>query len=341
VTLFGQSAGATSTGIHLTNPSSWNYFSQVIIESLPLGLVLPPLDLSIKLSKRFSEDLGCGRDLSKLQSCIQTKNLVEILTAQHTSQGAISAINPLFIFMPWQPTVDGTVVEDNILAAVYKGNFKKVPAMWGTVENEGIMFVIEIWPNGLPAIEYEVIIADIFRQNDAFKQVLEIYPPSHGPGNGTLTQMALLATEYLFICPDLNMTQSMIRDQTLPPNYYFYRYDHVMSFYEAWGPNYTFCYDAVCHGAELPFVFHSANKVIPPFNYTANELILTEQMSYYWGNFANTGNPNEGPTSVMTQWPMYEDTTMENIILGIPIMTETQEYNNICNFWDTVGYQLP
>jgi carboxylesterase type B len=244
--------------------------------------------------------------------------------------------------MPWQPTVDGTVVVDNIINAVYKGNFKKAPVMWGTVEQEGLMFILEIWPNGLSAIEYEVIITDIFRQNDAYKEVLEIYPPSHGPGNGTQTQMALLATEYLFACPDLNMTQSMVQQQNgAPTNYYFYRYDHVMSFYEAWGPNYTFCYDAVCHGAELPFVFHSATKVIPPFNYTANELILTGQMSYYWGNFANTGNPNEGPTPVMTEWPAYDDTTMQNIVLAVPISTETQEYNNVCPFWDTVGYQLP
>jgi carboxylesterase type B len=340
VTLFGQSAGATSTGIHLTNQESWNYFSQVIIESLPLGLVLPPLELSLSLSRRFSEDLGCGKDLSQLQSCIQTKNLIEILTAQKTAQDKISAISPLFIFMPWQPAVDGVVVTDDILGSVYKGNFKQVPAMWGTVEQEGIMFVVEIWPNGLSAIEYEAIVRDIFRQNDAYKGVLELYPPSHAPGNGTLTSMANLATDYLFSCADLNMTQSM--NQILgsnAPNYYFYRYDHVMSFYEAWGPNYTFCYDAVCHGAELPFVFHSATQA--GYNWTNNELNLANQMSYYWGNFANTGDPNQGPTPVQVQWPEYDDSTMQNIVLAVPITTQTQEYSNFCTFWDTVGYQLP
>jgi acetylcholinesterase/cholinesterase len=131
VTLFGQSAGATSTGIHLTSPASWNYFSQVIMESFPLGLTLPDFELSKKLSQRFSEDLGCGSDLKNLQTCIVTKSIPEILAAQVSSENVITPLNPLFIFMPWQPTVDGTIVENSVLTAVYNGIYKKSPCYLG------------------------------------------------------------------------------------------------------------------------------------------------------------------------------------------------------------------
>jgi acetylcholinesterase/cholinesterase len=310
------------------------------MESFPLGLTLPDFELSKKLSQRFSEDLGCGSDLKNLQTCIVTKSIPEILAAQVSSENVITPLNPLFIFMPWQPTVDGTVVENSVLTAVYNGIYKKVPAIWGTVEQEGLMFVVQVWPDGIPNAEYEVIIRDIFGSNA--KGVLQNYPPVIGAGNGTLTQMSHLATQYLFICPTINMSQTMIQALGANTDFYLYRYDHVMSFYEAWGPNYTFCYDAVCHGAELPFVFHSADKIVPPFNYTAEELILTAQMSNYWGNFANTGNPNTGPNPVGVQWPQYNSAGgFQNIILETPqISTESLEYNSICQFWNTVGYEI-
>jgi carboxylesterase type B len=310
-----------------------------MMESFPLGLTLPDMDLSIQLSTRFSEDLGCGKDLSNLQSCIQTKSIPDILAAQVKSENVISAINPLFIFMPWQPTVDGVVITDSVLTAVYKGNYKKVPAVWGTVQQEGLMFVIQVWPTGIPTPEYELVIKDIFGPDS--KGVLQNYPPVSGPGNGTLVNMCELATQYLFICPDTNMTKTMYQAMAANSDFFFYRYDHVMSFYEAWGPNYTFCYSAVCHGAELPFVFHSADKIVPPFNYTTDELVLTAQMSNYWGNFANTGNPNKGPNSVNVQWPQYTSPSYENVVLSAPqITTESQEYQQICEFWNTVGYEI-
>ena len=46
------------------------------------------------------------------------------------------------------------------------------------------------------------------------------------------------------------------------------------------------------HGAELPYVFHTLEKL-----YTDGEKELADTVSKYWGNFVNTGNPNMPPAS--------------------------------------------
>jgi prepilin-type processing-associated H-X9-DG protein len=50
-----------------------------------------------------------------------------------------------------------------------------------------------------------------------------------------------------------------------------YQFNHVPSF-DAWG-NYTFCDGHVCHGIELPFVFHAA---APYYKFTPAEDDLSQ-----------------------------------------------------------------
>ena len=47
------------------------------------------------------------------------------------------------------------------------------------------------------------------------------------------------------------------------------------------------------HGAELPYVFHTCE--LTGCKYTPEERELADTVSEYWGNFVNTGNPNQPP----------------------------------------------
>lgn len=72
VTIFGESAGAISVGLHLVIKPSQGLFHRAIMESNPLGLPMMPLkeaqDLGDKLAKAFKcqdgNDVACLRALS-------------------------------------------------------------------------------------------------------------------------------------------------------------------------------------------------------------------------------------------------------------------------------------
>jgi hypothetical protein len=59
VTLFGQSAGASSTAMHLISQKSAGLFQQAIMESVPLPLPMKPTDVAQTLGDLFTSDLGC------------------------------------------------------------------------------------------------------------------------------------------------------------------------------------------------------------------------------------------------------------------------------------------
>ena len=128
---------------------------------------------------------------------------------------------------------------------------------------------------------------------------------------------------------------------------YFYVFDHVMSFSkQAWGANYSFCYDAVCfetcitsvrlcaracsqvcHGEELPFVFETSE--LANYTMTAVESTLAHSMVCFnlprsqalkllaalaclqidaWTNFAKTSNPNTPVSNPnLPSWPAFEE----------------------------------
>ena len=54
------------------------------------------------------------------------------------------------------------------------------------------------------------------------------------------------------------------------------------------------------HGVELPFVFHSAS--LGGFNYTPEELQLSDNMVHYWTNFTHYGDPNGLKEGVRYLW---------------------------------------
>ena len=137
-------------------------------------------------------------------------------------------------------------------------------------------------------LEIKVLLDFIFQERDLPRDLMEMYPL---PENTTDLRpwVSWITSDFVMKCPGRNAS-SIFSEAGLPA--YRYLFNHVWSIPSAWGPNYPFCGDAVCHGAELPFVFDSAS--VSGYNFTAAERALSRAMAYYWGNFAKTGVPG-GP----------------------------------------------
>jgi carboxylesterase type B len=331
ITIFGQSAGATSTASHLVSLGSREFnIKRAILESNPWGLPLKTTKEAEAVGDRFLQITKC---LVKGKKCLKALTVDQILDAQQKAEDLLPIFHPVELFYPFTPIVDGIDIIENPLQAFIQGNFSlDVSIMSGSVTNESLIFIYEAFPSPVSPEEYHALLDVLWRGHG--KQIAEQYPVNVFDKD-TRPMLSILATDALFTCPQRAAARGVSQYSQNPS--YMYYYNHSLSFSQAFGPNYTVCQapGIVCHASELPIVFHSAQDA--NYTYTAEELVLTEQMGFYWTNMAISGNPNK-PQPVGLEWPVYTASSSISMQLNTPVFTETFIFKQKCDFWDSIGY---
>jgi carboxylesterase type B len=325
-----------SVAAHMTSPKSKGLFNQGIMESNPLALPFHSRDTAKENADAMMEYLNCPIDDVE---CMRTKSMDEILEAQ--DKAPTLNLDNLFInFLPWSPLVeDNGEIPQQPLTALQSGEIAQVPMMGGSMLDEGQLFVYELFTKPLNEKAYKGIVAGVFGAHN-YPEIIHKYP-FDVVENSTDGRQALnvIATDLLFYCPLRNVTrgyQKALGVKALPT--YIYRFTHVISF-DCWGPDYQFCVGWVCHGSELPFVFHVFDDGVSLYyEPTADELQLSEDLANYWTNFVSTGDPNRGLITP-EKFPLYlgaQDTILE---MNEPGTTQESHYrDSFCDMWDRMGY---
>jgi len=89
------------------------------------------------------------------------------------------------------------------------------------------------------------------------------------------------------------------------------------------------------HSSELEFVF--ANPWPPLIhNFDPSDTAMAATFGDYWTNLASSGNPNVGPATGLTNWPVYNPSNEQIMDMNVPNTIERQYLENVCPFWDTV-----
>jgi carboxylesterase type B len=330
------SAGGMSVGAHMVAPKSKGLFTKGIMESNPLALPFHFRDTATENANAMMEYLNCPIDDVE---CMRTKSMEEILEAQDKAP-ALNLDNLFINFLPWSPLVeeDGEIPMQP-LTAMQQGAITQVPMMSGTMQDEGQLFVYELFTKPMSETAYKATILGVFGKEN-YPRIIEKYPLDVVPGSTDGRQaLNVLATDLLFYCPLRNVTvsyQKALGVAALPT--FIYRFTHVISF-DCWGPDYAFCVGWVCHGSELPFVFHVFDDGVSLYyEPTADELQLTEDLANIWSNFVTRADPNIGLT-IPEKFPIYtgvQDTIYEMNEPGTT--TQTRYRDQYCNMWDKMGY---
>ena len=88
VTIFGESTGGTSVGLHLLSPLSKNLFHQAIAESdvdLTSWSTLP-VSIGVEVAKELAQKLNCPTGhVQELVECMRKKEAADILQARTLS----------------------------------------------------------------------------------------------------------------------------------------------------------------------------------------------------------------------------------------------------------------
>jgi carboxylesterase type B len=245
VTIFGQSAGGMSVSIHLVAPSSFSLYEQAIVESNPMAINYRSVD-DMVVATKFADHLGCGTPSNT--SCLQSAPMDVMLHTQKITHPV--DFDPLrtSTMLTWAPVIDGVILTDQPVNLLASGKFNKAAkVLIGNVRNETEGFIPDAT---IGNTLYDLLLNIVFSTNSS--DVEHYYPPSGR--RYSREEFVMLSTDWLFVCPTRYAALGASKHS---PNVYLYQFVHH-PYHDPQNAVKAQCGGtAVCHGAELGFVFHT------------------------------------------------------------------------------------
>lgn len=150
VTLFGESAGAVSTNLHMFSPMTKDMFARIILQS---GSSFAPwcvitAEEALRRGLLLAEGTGCytplgyqpdAEEINDITLCLQ-RVPPEVLIANEF------VVSGTYIF-PFVPVVDGEFLTETPTSARMRGSFKEADVLLGTNSNEGSFFMVYDLPD--------------------------------------------------------------------------------------------------------------------------------------------------------------------------------------------------
>jgi para-nitrobenzyl esterase len=345
VTVFGESAGGSSTCIHLVSPGSKGLAKRYLMESPVCSGPLAEINTRAQ-TYQFSEELAAsfcsgGGDggaadggtfdgaAPEVLSCLRAADPAQLMAWLAPASAPGVGTNALFGGFPvgsFVPTVEGAggVLPDTPMNLVASGKFDTNAAILaGTNANEwGLFQALVTNPlyggsssstlNITTATQAQQWVESSFGASNA-AQIDPLYPVT----DATATQTTIdLLSDYLFRCPLRALVRAASASGT--KSEYMYQYDV--------GPSW--------HSFEL----------VPLFGVTQLSFLgaavpssgLTDEMLGYWTQFAATGNPNAPVDAGAPVWPGYSTATDQYLQLLDPMpLTISDLRKPQCDFWDS------
>jgi len=137
VTIWGESAGAISVGLHMVvnNGNPDGLFRGAFMES---GSPIPLKDITSNqpFYDALVADTGCSGAADTLQ-CLREVPFATLQTAVNESPSIFAFMS---LELAWQPTIDGVFLQRNAQDSIVEGLYAKVPFVTGDCDDEGTLF---------------------------------------------------------------------------------------------------------------------------------------------------------------------------------------------------------
>ncbi|AYC34478.1 carboxylesterase family protein [Pseudomonas cavernae] len=354
VTIAGQSAGAMSVLMHLTNPQTSGLYQRAIAESpifMGEGGVVPSLTTAIDKGNRFAANLGCTAGAGQQLDCLRGKPASQVQAASRMAWSALSLSTSTML--PFAPVVDGVVLPDYPAANLMKGNFQRVPVIIGTNQAEAKpMFAVAQFVTGhrMTSDEYNQVLQNM-APSVTWVALRALYPViAYGTPAGA---GSALLSDSTFSCPANTLRKSMYRRTTV----YGYEFADPNSpsgmGADLLGPAGTPDVLGSGHTDELPFLFNRHTALGTSVTLNAAQQAMSGQMVRYWTNFIKSGNPNGSglpswkPFDANGNWLGLERQGLMKLRPGDVGMTYdslvVKDFNDDhhCDYWDTVTPFVP
>ncbi|XP_070581208.1 acetylcholinesterase-like [Ptychodera flava] len=314
VTIFGESAGAASVGMHTLSPLSDGLFKRAIAESgSPINywaFKAGPYDI-LDSTYKLADSIGCPREPhQELVDCLRTKDALEISSHVEPLNGDTIAFAPVQDgpggFMPEAPL-------DLMKAGAF--NVNEFLCGYNKDETAPLYLFYPGFGDGITRDTFTTIIQDIvtgrvfpednYDAHQATFDAIEFqYLPWQDPDDPIkLRDNAMDLKDDRFFDAGIHWQAKLAAASNVDT--YVYRYDYRQS-NSIW-PEWV----GVAHADELAMVFGIPFKPDRYDSYTDDDRIVSAAFMDMWYNFATTGNPNspQAAQGTESEWERY---TREN-----------------------------
>jgi para-nitrobenzyl esterase len=309
VTIFGESAGASSVGDLLAMPAAKGLFAKAILESgLPARSSANEGRQQSRLAAEFMKLLGV-----RTPSELSKKSMADLLEAQEKLFSAHDTEIGTF-----GPSLDGVVLKELPYTILAQGRGSRVPILIGTTLQEMRYFStaedlgIERKPRKLLLSQLRAV------AGPRAPGLLNVYQRLYPHWGDAVVQIASDAIERV---PSIRFAERL---STYEPVYMYLLTYISDSTYKNFGSS---------HAMDLPFVFGNVDfpEVIVFTGRDPHRCELADKVMDSWAAFARTGNPTppSGPA-----WPTYDSATRTTMELGTTLRTVEDPLAAQRKVWD-------
>jgi para-nitrobenzyl esterase len=296
VTLFGESAGAMSVSVLLASVAQRGLFHRAVVQSGS------PVAQSLDAAAEFAEQLAKQLDWAE-PGALREAPVTTLLAAQQQLELATRAAVP----MPFQPTIDGTLLRLAPDVSLHAGAAAGVPVIVGTNRDEWKLFApFDRKGRALTDEDLRRRLERRMSASDA-RFVLDVYRQTrraNGEPDSAQEIWYAIESDRFFRLPAIRLAEDLRRHQ---PSVFAYLFTWQSPAMKGWL--------GACHGLEIPFVFGTfSDPQVRKFSGAGPE---AEQLSHWmidaWATFARTGNPS---TAALGDWPSYDAQTRQTLTIG-------------------------
>ena len=280
VTIWGQSAGASSVVHLMASPLARGLFQRAAAESTALPVRMAPLTEAEVQGKAFAQKLGAAT-LADLRG----KSGQEILDAK----------TAMF------PIVDGWFLPGDTYSLFREGKEAPVPFLTGWNQNEGATF-----PHAASQAAHAKSIGDKFGKDT--ERVSKLYPASDDVAARNASKNLFRDSTFAWG----TWTSARLHAKHGQPTYlYFFDHAQPLAADQTYSEVDTPDKLGTFHSSEYPYIFGTLDVLSRAW--TPADLALSVRMQAYWTAFARSGNPN---ANGLPQWPKIEAAGATTMQLG-------------------------
>ncbi|WP_413732705.1 carboxylesterase/lipase family protein [Sodalis sp. RH20] len=320
VTLFGESAGALSTCVHLLSPGSRGLFQRAILQSD--SCAQPDTSLPRAEAEAggliMARDLGCGDERTAL-ACLRrvpAKKLYQATSHRRGNSGRDG----------WAPMTGGDVLPEPPYQAFAAGKGAPVPVLMGSNRDEGRLFA-----------NFKAFTFAMSHRRGYEDAVARALPGDIAPVLKTYADVAArsyyqafadIVTDSHFACPILTMHRLLGGRAA----FYAYEFDDPHAPMSLPRAPFTPAMGAY-HAAEIAYVFQRPWALADPRDFDARQQDLAARIQQAWGTFAHTGQP-----AAMPAWPVFDGARPYALAVQHTGFVEDFALRHRCAFWNARGY---